>query len=75
MTNHNGHPLHYPFLLVKASGTHLLAANTNKVVQLYDIEQNKLTDIEKKHTAAITDIVCNPNSANVFLTSSEDGTI
>jgi WD40 repeat protein len=62
-------------MLVKASGTHLLAANTNKVVQLYDIEQNKLTDIEQKHTASITDIVCNPNSPNVFLTSSEDGTV
>jgi hypothetical protein len=37
ITNHHGHPLHYPFLLAKASQTHLLAASTNKVVQIYDI--------------------------------------
>jgi hypothetical protein len=32
MTNHNGHPLHYPFLITKAGPIHLLSANTNKVV-------------------------------------------
>jgi WD40 repeat protein len=75
MTNHHGHPLNYPFLLTKASRTHLLAANTNKVVQLYDIQQNKLIDIEQRHTATITDIFCDLNAPNVFLTSSEDGTV
>ena len=32
ITNHNGHPLHYPFIMSKVTNRSMITANTDKII-------------------------------------------